>query len=160
MSIESIVETTWSEILKLQAEVYHLIGPESLEVLRDKWLRSPSSCFTYRDDEQLMGYLLAHSWNSRMPPKLFNKLPKGTEGSILFLHDLAVSNHMFGRGIGSKMIEHLVNVATASGYKEILLVSVQNSMQFWQKQGFTSVEQEVCNSYGDSAQLMKRVLLA
>ncbi|EEY36920.1 acetyltransferase GNAT family protein [Vibrio mimicus MB451] len=58
------------------------------------------------------------------------------------------------------MIEHLVNVATASGYKEILLVSVQNSMQFWQKQGFTSVEQEVCNSYGDSAQLMKRVLLA
>ncbi|EMB7846458.1 GNAT family N-acetyltransferase, partial [Vibrio vulnificus] len=62
MSIESIVETTWSEILKLQAEVYHLVEPESLEVLRDKWLRSPSSCFTYRDDEQLMGYLLAHSW--------------------------------------------------------------------------------------------------
>ncbi|QEO43533.1 GNAT family acetyltransferase [Vibrio cholerae] len=58
------------------------------------------------------------------------------------------------------MIEHLVNVATASGYKEILLVSVQNSMQFWQKQGFTSVEHEVCNSYGDSAQLMRRVLLA
>ncbi|EPZ5839207.1 GNAT family N-acetyltransferase [Vibrio cholerae] len=160
MSIESIVETTWPEILKLQAEVYHLVEPESLEVLRDKWLRSPSSCFTYRDDEQLIGYLLAHSWNSRTPPKLFNKLPKGTEGSILFLHDLAVSNHTFGKGIGSKMIEHLVNVATASGYKEILLVSVQNSMQFWQKQGFTIVEQEVCNSYGDSAQLMKRVLLA
>ncbi|ERM53689.1 hypothetical protein P781_15970, partial [Vibrio mimicus CAIM 1883] len=45
-----------------------------------------------------------------------------------------------------------------SGYKEILLVSVQNSMQFWQKQGFTTVEQEVCNSYGDSAQLMSEML--
>ncbi|ENM5903626.1 GNAT family N-acetyltransferase [Vibrio mimicus] len=160
MSIESIVETTWSEILKLQAEVYHLVEPESLEVLRDKWLRSPSSCFTYRDNEQLMGYLLAHSWNSRTPPKLFNKLPKDTEGSILFLHDLAISNHTFGKGIGSKMIEHLMNVATSLGYREILLVSVQDSVQFWQKQGFTTVEQEVCNSYGDSAQLMKRVLLA
>ncbi|MDW0361475.1 GNAT family N-acetyltransferase [Halomonas venusta] len=158
MSIESIAETTWPEILKLQAEVYHLVEPESPEVLQDKWLRSPNSCFIYRDNKQLVGYALAHSWNSKKPPKLFNKLPKGTEGSILFLHDLAVSSNSFGKGIGSTMMAHLVNIAIVSGYREIRLVSVQNSMQFWQKQGFTPLEQEVCKSYGDSAQLMKRVL--
>lgn len=155
MSIESIAETTWPEILKLQAEVYHLVEPESLEVLQDKWLRSPNSCFIYRDDERIAGYALAHSWNSKTPPKLFNKLPKGTDGSILFLHDLAVSSNSFGKGIGSTMMAHLVNIAIVSGYREIRLVSVQNSMQFWKKQGFITLEQQVCKSYGDSAQLMK-----
>ena len=76
----------------------------------------------------------------------------------MFLHDLAVSSNSFGKGIGSTMMAHLVNIAIVSGYREIRLVSVQNSMQFWQKQGFTSLEQAVCKSYGDSAQLMKREL--
>ncbi|MFP2767893.1 GNAT family N-acetyltransferase [Oceanisphaera sp. KMM 10153] len=158
MSIEPIVESTWSEILRLQAEVYLFVKPESIEVLKDKWFRSPRCCFICREGEQLMGYLLAHSWNNDSPPKLFQTLPRGTEGPILFLHDLAVSNSSFGKGVGSTMITHLVRVATLSGYKQIRLVSIQNSMLFWQKQGFTPVEQEVCKSYGEGAQLMQRVL--
>ena len=107
-----------------------------------------------------MGYLLAHSWDSKLPPKLFHQLPEGTEGEILFLHDLAISTSALGKGIGSKLVEHLVKVATAEGYNEILLVSVQDSKVFWQKKGFTTLSQKVCKTYGEDAQLMKRALLA
>nr|MVE97716.1 GNAT family N-acetyltransferase [Vibrio cholerae] len=49
MSIEIIREAAWPEILKLQSEVYLLVEPESIEVLKDKWNRTPKCCFIYRD---------------------------------------------------------------------------------------------------------------
>lgn len=160
MSIEIIRETAWPEILKLQEKAYLLVEPESLEVLKDKWNRTPNCCFLYRDNEQIKGYLLAHSWNKKQPPKLFNVLPKETEGNILFLHDLAISSSSFGQGIGSKLMKHLVEVATGFGFKEIRLVSVQNSKLFWQRQGFKPLSEKVCKSYGSDAQLMCRKLQA
>ncbi|AZZ97438.1 GNAT family N-acetyltransferase [Pseudoalteromonas sp. R3] len=160
MAIEIIREAAWSEILKLQAEVYLFVEPESLEVLKDKWNRTPSCCFTYRDSDKLKGYLLAHSWNSEQPPKLFNALPNDTEGNILFLHDLAIASSSFGQGIGSKLMKHLVEVATNLGFKEIRLVAVQNSKLFWQRQGFKPLSDNVCKSYGTDAQLMWRKLQA
>ncbi|HDY7722355.1 TPA: GNAT family N-acetyltransferase [Vibrio vulnificus] len=158
MSIEIIREAAWPEILKLQSEVYLLVEPESLEVLTDKWNRTPKCCFIYRDCEELKGYLLAHSWNKEQPPKLFNVLPKETEGDILFLHDLAIASSSFGQGIGSKLMKHLVGIATGLGFKEIRLVSVQNSEPFWQRQGFKPLSENVCKSYGADAQLMWRKL--
>lgn len=159
MPIQPIVETTWPEILSLQEKAYLLVEPESLDVLKDKWSRSPSSCFIYRDGEQLMGYLLAHAWNKDRPPKLFQKLPEATNGNIMFLHDLAVADAALGKGIGSKLINHLVKVAALSGYKKIRLVAVQNSRLFWQKHGFTPVDISVCESYGADARLMQREVL-
>lgn len=157
-SIEIITEVTWPEILELQAEVYLLVEPESVEVLQDKWRRTPSCCFICREEGRLVGYLLSHSWNSEQPPKLFNALPQKTEGNILFLHDLAISSSSSGRGIGSKLMKHLIDVATRLDFKEIRLVSVQNSRPFWQRQGFKAVSEKVCKSYGQDAQLMWRKL--
>lgn len=155
MSIKSIVEAAWPEILKVQVEAYSMVDLESLEVLKSKWLRSLESCFLYRDGESVVGYLLAHSWNSERPPKLFQKLPAGTEGPILFIHDLAISKLALGKGLGSRMIEHLLQIAQSSGYKQIRLVSVQGQLCF----GVSWVtDQDVCSSYGEGAQLMCRVL--
>lgn len=158
--IETIREAMWPEILKLQSEVYLLVEPESLEVLKDKWNRTPNCCFIYRESEKLKGYLLAHSWSREQPPKLFNALPKETEGNILFLHDLAVASSSFGQGIGSKLMKHLIEVATGLCFKEIRLVSVQDSKLFWQRQGFKPLPENVCRSYGTDAQLMWRQLQA
>ncbi|ATC97225.1 hypothetical protein PTUN_b0904 [Pseudoalteromonas tunicata] len=102
--------------------------------------------------------MLAHSWNKEQPPKLFNALPKNTEGDILFLHDLAIASSSFCQGIGSKLMKHLVGIATGLGFKEIRLVSVQNSEMFWQRQGFKPLPEKVCKSYGADAQLMWRKL--
>ncbi|MCG7537395.1 GNAT family N-acetyltransferase [Pseudoalteromonas sp. OOF1S-7] len=158
MSIEIIRESAWPDILALQAEVYLLVEPESVDVLKDKWNRTPNCCFIYRDRQELKGYLLAHSWNKEQPPKLFNALPADTEGDILFLHDLAVSSSSFGQGIGSMLMKHLIEAATGSGFREIRLVSVQNSSLFWQRQGFKPLSESVCKSYGTDAQLMWRKL--
>lgn len=160
MSIQGIVSSTWSDILQLQQGVYLSVEPESLEVLQSKWLRSPETCFVFNEDSQVMGYLLAHSWNTEIPPKLFKPLPSKTEGSILFLHDLAVRKSESGKGIGKKLIAQLLKTAHLQGYEQILLVAVQNSVNFWKKQGFIPLNQKVNECYGEGAQLMRRVLVA
>ncbi|WP_432452403.1 MULTISPECIES: GNAT family N-acetyltransferase [unclassified Agarivorans] len=155
MSIKPINEATWSEILKLQAEAYALVDPESLEVLKSKWLCSPECCFVYEKAGNVIGYLLAHSWNKDTPPKLFQALPVGSEGTILFLHDLAISSTAAGHGLGKKMVGNLLNIAKNSGFQQIRLVAVQDSSEFWKKQGFSSLgSQAVDPSYGVGAQLM------
>ena len=158
MSINLIEETIWPDILKLQSEAYYLVEPESFEVMKDKWLCSPESCFVYKNGQQLLGYLLAHSWHSKQPPKLYQPLPKEVNGSILFLHDLAVSKLAKGKGVASKMFSQLLNVAISSGYQQIRLVSVQDSKAFWMKLGFVPAKGNIFASYGVDAVLMQRVL--
>ena len=168
--IQPIIQTMWAEILKIQAEVYSEIEPESLEVLQSKWQQSPSCCFVYlakaelaeqsRPEEQnVLGYLLAHAWHSETPPKLYQILPEESLGTILFLHDLAISKHAAGRGVGTQMVKHLLDTATTSGFEKALLVSVQDSVSFWQKHGFVELKNQQANeSYGEDAKIMIRAL--
>lgn len=170
MPIQPITQTMWAEILTIQAEVYSEIEPESLEVLQSKWQQSPSCCFVYlaetelteqsRPEEQnILGYLLAHAWYSETPPKLYQLLPEESHGSTLFLHDLAISKHAAGRGIGTQMVKHLLDSVVSSGFEKALLVSVQDSVPFWQKHGFVEVtNQQASESYGEDAKVMKKVL--
>ncbi len=160
MPIQGITASTWPDILQLQQEVYLSVEPETLDVLQSKWLASPETCFVYQESNRVTGYLLAHSWNSELPPKLFTPLPEGSEGSVLFLHDLAVHKGSSGKGIGRALTDQLVDLAQLKGYEQILLVAVQNSVRFWLKQGFQLVNQPVNACYGEGAQLMRRVLVA
>ena len=161
MSIKPIDDTSWSGIAKIQAEAYSQVEPESVDVLKSKWLRSPECCFVYEKAGKVVGYLLAHSWDSEAPPKLFQTLPTGTEGSLIFLHDLAISKEASGEGVGRKMVVHLLQKVKELGFQQVRLVSVQDSLKFWQKQGFSLIEhQEVCSSYGEGAQLMSQRIIA
>ena len=109
----------------------------------------------------MVGYLLAHSWNSELPPELYTMLPVGTEGRILFLHDLAISSAVTGEWLGKKILAHLLETAKSSGFQQIRLVEVQDSMGFWKKYGFLPIKnQQGCSSYGGDAQLMLSELLA
>ncbi|QUX97050.1 GNAT family N-acetyltransferase [Marinomonas sp. CT5] len=166
--IQAINQNNWPEVLRIQAEVYSEIEPESLEVLQSKWQQSPSCCFVYHaetelaeqsrpEEQNVLGYLLAHAWHSETPPKLYQILPEESHGATLFLHDLAISKHAAGRGVGSNMVTHLLDSAASSGFEKALLVSVQDSVSFWQKHGFVELTNQQANeSYGEDARVMMR----
>lgn len=162
MSLAIIREEHWSAIVRVQAEAYTDIVPESLETLRSKWLRSPSLCFVYQAQDEVLAYLLAHAWHSQTPPKLYETLSGGSDGGdILFLHDLAVGRAGAGKGIGRQMVQHLLGLAAAQNFQHMLLVAVQNSVPFWEQFGFTPVaNSQPSRSYGADARLLSRPLNA
>ena len=161
MSIKPIDNMSWPEIVEIQAEAYYQVETESVDVLKSKWLQSPESCFVYKNAGKAVGYLLAHPWNREFPPKLFQTLPTSTNGPIIFLHDLAISREVSGKGIGRKMVAHLLKTAKALGFHQIQLVSVQDSQEFWQKLEFSPIEnKKLDSSYGENAQLMIKNITA
>lgn len=158
MPILPITQETWTDINALQNEVYHQIEPEPLAILQDKWIKSPNLCFCYQEGGVLLSYLLAHAWNSDTTPSLSELLPDDFAGPILFLHDLAVSTRAKGKGVGTKMVMHLLEKAQQGKFEKITLVSIQSSKAFWEKHGFIEVPYEVSDSYGDEATYMERSL--
>ena len=189
MSIIPITERLWPAIYDLQCQVYNEIEPETIEVLRSKWLHSPHACFAYcsnqaeNDDRSLsltpsiQAYLLAHELAAAEAPKLHQSLSPsvGSESGIkseagtatrLFLHDLAVSKGVKGMGVGKQMVANLLALAKVKGYEEVLLVAIQGSVPFWQKQGFeldSEVSQvkiaEIEASYGQGAKAMRKMII-
>ncbi|CAM3813756.1 MULTISPECIES: GNAT family N-acetyltransferase [Pseudoalteromonas] len=158
MAIKLIDNDSWPAVLKIQAQAYLSVEPESLTVLKSKWTRSPESCFVYQQGENILGYLLAHAWHSEAPPKLFQPLPNEIPGSILFLHDIAVAESALGKGVATAMYQHLQQHALLSAYQQIRLVALQNSAGFWRRLGFVIVDQKISNSYGKEAFLMQKML--
>ncbi|MBL4800073.1 MAG: GNAT family N-acetyltransferase [Oleispira sp.] len=156
MTITKISETSWDAILHIQEEAYTGVAPEDVDVLKGKWEISPESCFVYTVvNEPVLAYLLAHSWNSLEPPKLFEQVPENSVGDILYLHDLAVSNRARGMGVGKQLAKKLIEVAKVHQYSKVLLVAIQDSSRFWASLGFREISSvPVCSSYGDDAKLM------
>jgi len=156
MFINEISEKSWNGILKVQEEAYTGIEPEGINVLKSKWKASPKTCFLLQTaDEEIFGYLLAHSWNSNVPPKLFEELPHKTTGDILYLHDLAVINKARGLGVGKLLANKLLETATLQKFKRVLLVAVQESGSYWLNLGFREIHNvPICSSYGTGAKLM------
>lgn len=150
-----INEDFWPQILQIQAEVYVDIEPEALETLRSKWLNSPQCCTVYTVEQDVCAYLLAHTWHSDSPPKLYQSTPALPFGDVLFIHDLAVSTRAAGMGVGKRMVNNLLKSAKTQGYHKVLLVAVQNSVPFWRKLGFELATVETpCLSYGNDAHIM------
>jgi ribosomal protein S18 acetylase RimI-like enzyme len=157
MSITAISNTSWPGILKVQKQAYTGLAPEALDVLKSKWMASPTTCFVFHSqDEEVAGYVLSHAWNSFVPPKLFEALPNIPSGDILYLHDLAVSSTARGLGIGGQLSNKLLASAKAHSFKYVFLVAVQASQSYWCKLGFREIEDAtICPSYGHDATLMR-----
>ena len=158
MSIKLLDQSVWPEIIRIQAQVYVDIEPESLDVLQSKWHFSPECCFVYQPSHSVLGYLLAHAWYAPTLPKLYQVLPTVRVDSqpILFLHDLAIAPHAAGKGIGVQMVNNLLSVAARLDFETVNLVSVQESAGFWRKMGFIPVNGILaCPSYGDGATVME-----
>ncbi|MBE0368417.1 GNAT family N-acetyltransferase [Pseudoalteromonas aurantia] len=154
MSINLITENAWVDILNIQAEAYVEIEPEDVNILKSKWLLSPTTCAVYQAGDTISAYLLAHPWPSEIPPKLHEECPI-TASLNLYLHDLALARESRGKGVAKKLVTNLVDIAKAQGFNKILLVAVQNSGGFWSKFGFINIPDAViCPSYGHNAKLM------
>lgn len=157
--IEPINDSMWTDILRLQQAGYSEVEPESLAVLKSKWLNSPQCCFVYFHNARIVAYLLAHSWNDLSPPPLFQTLPDNPAGDILFIHDLVVDNQARHLGIGRALIEHLLQSVSRETYSVTRLVAVQQSVAFWSRLGFATInDYPLDQTYGPEAVLMQQRL--
>ncbi|MEO5587313.1 MAG: GNAT family N-acetyltransferase [Novosphingobium sp.] len=123
----------------------------------------PQGCFVLASPRAVRGYLIAYPWAlGAIPPLnvLLGRLPETREA--VYLHDLALHPEMRGRGHARPIVERLVREVRSLGTSRIALVSVNDTVPFWQSMGFAPVTGDAVvrklQSYGDASTYMIREL--
>ncbi|WP_432786423.1 hypothetical protein AAEX37_00536 [Oligella sp. MSHR50489EDL] len=169
MLLSAIRNATLSDLdtmLRIQAQCYCAALIESRDAFTDKLQSFPQWSFVVEANNTPCAYLLCLPVSDMQLPALNTaRHETKTPSTQLYLHDLAVSPDVRGHHLAQKLIHHAISVATPQ-FSAACLIAVQDSQNFWQRQGFEpvdSVPHKLVNkirSFGTTAQLMRRKLKA
>lgn len=135
--IRQMQQTDLAAVIRLQDSCYQDELFETPEVVQQRFMRHPQTCWVAVYKDKLWGYLFSY------PSKVGNVNPLGAEfpqyasADCLYLHDVAVSRDARGQGVASGLVQFAAQYAKVLGLQQLALVAVQNSIEFWQQQGFS-----------------------
>lgn len=145
------------------AEQVHAAYPEDETIFTERLRLYPAGCRVLDIEGRASGYVISHPWRLREPPALnssLGALPPNPD--TYYLHDLALLREARGAGAGSAIIKAFGTQARAERLAAMSLVAVHDSVEFWQKHGFTVVEEPALSaklaSYDQAARFMVRWL--
>ncbi len=143
-------------LLRIQTVAYGAFFNEPAEALLAKLMLADNSSFIAEWDGEVCGYGIAFPWKSGEPVALHSiDLAAPTLIDVMYIHDVAVDPQHHKKGIAQAMIDAMVNRATELGLMRFELVAVQDSFEFWKRNGF--VEHGVAGTeYGTGALKMRR----
>ena len=147
----------------LLGDVVYQAHPENDAIFAERHRLYPAGCFSLIADKILVGYLIAHPWRLGNPPalnSLLGALPPNPD--TLYLHDIALAPQARGLRLATAAVVLLIERAVTAGFSSLSLTSVNNSVGFWQKQGFllAAKTSKGAASYGKEAQSMVYPVIA
>jgi GNAT superfamily N-acetyltransferase len=128
--------TDLSAVVKLQDRCYSEELFESADLVKSRLLLHPQSCWVALYQDKLWAYLFSYPAVLGNINALGQPFAAYSDANCLYLHDLAVSSDARGQGVATKLIEQAVAYARELDFDYLSLVSVQNSLPFWQDRGF------------------------
>lgn len=151
-------------VLCIQTDAYPTLA-ESPAAIADRLLQAPDWCWGAEQDGRLCAYFLTHPWRQPTPPAWNHALPLlPAHSHTLYLHDLAIGRTARGSGLASRLVGTVLQRARHARFEDAMLVAVQDSRRFWQRQGFAVMPPATpdlataLSGYGDDAVLMTRRL--
>jgi GNAT superfamily N-acetyltransferase len=141
----------------------HPAYPEDDAVFAERLMLYPDGCLVLDRGRDIDAYVVSHPWRRLEPPplnSLLGELPAAP--STFYIHDLALSPSVRKTGAASQIVAWLVDHARAEGIPNMSLIAVNGSASFWQRQGFTRMQDRTLatslRSYGNDAHFMTRDL--
>ena len=135
------------------ADRVHPAFPERPAIPAERLALYPNGCLVLERDGAVMGYAVSHPWHGKPPAldTLLGQLP--ITPATYYLHDLALLPA--ARGNGAAAVAWLIRQAARENLATLSLVAVNDSVGFWQRQGF-AVTGPAPTSYGAAAACMAR----
>lgn len=153
------------QVLTLQAQCYDAQFLESARAFEAKLVASEPhrGSWIAMQGEGALAYVVALPVCLQTLPALdAPHITPSAQPELLYLHDLAVAPVARSLGLGRRLAERVEQSARTLGLERIGLVAVQDSLAFWQRQGFAELSclPEVLTakllSFGPQARWMER----
>lgn len=125
-----------SAIHAIQEESYSPSMQEQQDVILCRLQQAPSTCWVAEDDAGVGAYLFAYLSRLGALTPLEGGFRIAPDADALYLHDLAVSSRMAGKGVGQSLFNRAMAFARAQRLAYSTLVSVQDSCSYWMKRGY------------------------
>lgn len=125
-------------VIAIQAECYTAEAIESESIFHARLATSAHSAWVAEGERGICAYLVAY------PSQLGKVTPLGGNFDIpempttLYLHDLAVSQRVAGQGVGTQLVRFALGAGRERGLLASSLVSIQDSVAFWQRHGYAA----------------------
>lgn len=127
-------------VLGVQAQCYPPEMNESREVLSQRLLACPDTAWVALDAQGQVGaYLVAYRsvWGKVTP--LGRPFAHDAQADVLYLHDLGIGATLRGQGVAQRLIDVAREWAVVRGCRGLTLVSVNDTVPFWQRHGLEAV---------------------
>ncbi|MGW7367477.1 GNAT family N-acetyltransferase [Streptomyces sp. NPDC054841] len=169
--IRHINDADWDAIAAMESRTYTELGlSEGRAALRSRADASPDTSFVLDVGTRPAGYLLALP----CPPFRYPSLERAEEPAVLsrkgeptmhsrtprnlHLHDIVVAERLRGRGLGQRLLNHLILTAGSRGFERISLIAVGCSEPFWSARGFSAYPGISPGGYGANAVYMSKAM--
>jgi GNAT superfamily N-acetyltransferase len=123
------------------ADVVHLDYPERPEVMAERLSLFPQGCLCAGlAGDGIVGYAIMHPGRIGRPPALdalLGSLPDHAD--CLYIHDVAILDVARSAGLGARLIDVAVELASQSALNALALTAVNGSVQYWERQGFSTL---------------------
>ncbi|MBC3869522.1 GNAT family N-acetyltransferase [Undibacterium oligocarboniphilum] len=127
-------------VFHVQTQAYVPQMVESMVLLRERLQVAANCCWVACDALGAGAYLMSYPSVSGKISRLGESFWVAAMPDTLYLHDVAVGQRLAGKGIGVALIQQALQYARQQGWRHVGLVSVQDTLAFWQKQGFSVCE--------------------
>ncbi len=147
-------------MLGVQAQCYEPDMNESAEVLLARFQSCPDTAWVALDAQgQVAAYLVAYRSCLGKPTPLGHAFEHAPAADVLYLHDLAMGEALRGQGVAQRLVAHARAQAGVMGLRGLALVSVNDTVGFWQRMGFAVAQpatmfEPMLNTYPGHARYM------
>lgn len=151
-------------VFEVQRQVYVPAMVEAAGLIASRLATAPDTGWVAEDLQGIAGYLACYPSVHGKISALGADFAPAAEPDALYLHDLAVAARLAGRGVAAALQAAAEQWAVAQGLRYACLVSVQNTLGFWQRHGFAALEspdpgqQAVLASYSGPAYYCSKIL--
>lgn len=145
------------------SDAVHQSYSEDVAIYAERLDLYPSGCFTLRQEDRIIGYLISHPWHCDSPPALnamLGSIPATAD--TYYLHDIALLPDARGGGSGRVAVDLVIDLARRAGFQKLTLMAVNGADRFWASVGFAYVDdtgpEAQSGGYGAGTYLMHRVI--
>ncbi|MDT8998105.1 GNAT family N-acetyltransferase [Paucibacter sp. APW11] len=169
--LRPLLEADLDAVLAIQSACYQPGFHESRQAFAAKLQATPQGCWLAvgkcgsECDVEALAYVFSVAVDAGQLPALdAQQISVPRQAEWLYLHDMAVAPVARTLGVAAALLARLEQVAAAQQLSSIVLIAVQASLPFWQRQGFAELQPLTpllaakLASYGPQARLLWRPL--
>jgi GNAT superfamily N-acetyltransferase len=160
LSVRAMGEGDLDAVLRVQAQSYPPEMNESREVLAQRLQACPDTAWVLCLRGEVGAYLVGYRTQLGRVSPLGATFEHQAEANALYVHDLAIGLALRGQGAAQHLMTEARRWAREWALEGLALVSVNDTVPFWRKQGFEVAEvspqgQQALDSYVGRALYMQ-----